>query len=142
MNDLIVTPKEWVESFGEIAKFAAQVVGEVFRLRVFKFFGEALRQAGILIVGSALVICLLVFIVGLTCGAVGQTIATGELCDGAADGLDRTHQVLPEVDAVDGHVEQVAGAGPLFVLPPSPARFGQVEEPLATKVSRRAERPG
>ncbi len=65
MNDLIVTPKEWIESFGEIAKFTTQVLGEVFRLRVFKFFGEALRQAGILIVGSTLVICGLVFIVGL-----------------------------------------------------------------------------
>ncbi len=51
MNELIVTPKGWIESFGEIAKFAARVMGEVFRLRVFKFFGEALRQAGILIVG-------------------------------------------------------------------------------------------
>ena len=71
MNDLIVTPKGWIESFGEIAKFTTQVVGEVFRLRVFKFFGEVLRQAGILIVGSALVICMLVFIVGLTCGIEG-----------------------------------------------------------------------
>ena len=71
MNDLIVTPKGWVEAFGEIAKFTAQVLGEVFRLRVFKFFGEALRQAGILIVGSAIVICMLVFIVGLTCGIEG-----------------------------------------------------------------------
>jgi len=71
MNDLIVTPKGWVEAFGEIAKFTAQVLGEVFRLRVFRFFGEALRQAGILIVGSAIVICLLVFIVGLTCGIEG-----------------------------------------------------------------------
>jgi phospholipid/cholesterol/gamma-HCH transport system permease protein len=71
MNDLIVTPKGWIESFGEIAKFGVQVVGEVFRLRVFKFFGEVLRQAGILIVGSALVICSLVFIVGLTCGIEG-----------------------------------------------------------------------
>ena len=30
MNDLIVTPKGWIEAFGEIVKFAAQVVGEVF----------------------------------------------------------------------------------------------------------------
>jgi phospholipid/cholesterol/gamma-HCH transport system permease protein len=71
MNDLIVTPKGWIESFGEIAKFTTQVVAEVFRLRVFKFFGEALRQAGILIVGSAFVICTLVFIVGLSCGIEG-----------------------------------------------------------------------
>jgi len=71
MNDLIITPKGWIESFGEIAKFSARVIGEVLRLRVFKFFGEALRQAGILIVGSALVICTLVFIVGLSCGIEG-----------------------------------------------------------------------
>src|ERR1700735_863509 len=78
MNDLIVTPKSWVESFGEIAKFGAQVLGEVFRLRVFKFFGEVLRQAGILVVGSALVICSLVFIVGLTCGIEGAYLLRSE----------------------------------------------------------------
>ena len=44
---------------------------EVFGLRVFKFFGEALRQAGILIVGSTLVIWGLVFIFGLQCGIEG-----------------------------------------------------------------------
>jgi phospholipid/cholesterol/gamma-HCH transport system permease protein len=38
---------------------------------VFRFFGEALRQAGILIVGSTLVIWGLVFISGLECGTEG-----------------------------------------------------------------------
>ncbi len=71
MQDLIATPKGWLESFGEIVKFAAQVVGEVFRLRVFRFFGETLRQAGILIVSSTLVIWGLVFIIGLQCGIEG-----------------------------------------------------------------------
>src|SRR5437016_1838269 len=46
-------------------------MSEVYRLRVFKFFGEALRQAGILIVSSTLVIWGLVFISGLTCGIEG-----------------------------------------------------------------------
>ena len=45
--------------------------GEIFRLRVFRFFGEALRQAGILILGSTLVIWGLAFIIGLTCGIEG-----------------------------------------------------------------------
>ena len=36
-----------------------------------KFFGEALRQAGILILGSAMVIWGLAFILGLTCGIEG-----------------------------------------------------------------------
>ena len=52
-------------------KFASQIVGEVFRLRVFRFFGETLRQAGILIVSSTLVIWGLVFIIGLQCGIEG-----------------------------------------------------------------------
>ena len=36
-----------------------------------KFFGEALRQSGILILGSALVLWGLAFILGLTCGIEG-----------------------------------------------------------------------
>ena len=60
-----------VASFGEISKFCGRVVGEVYRLRVFRFFGEALRQAGILIVGSTIVIWGLVFIIGLQCGIEG-----------------------------------------------------------------------
>jgi phospholipid/cholesterol/gamma-HCH transport system permease protein len=71
MQGLIDTPKGWIESFGEIVKFASQIVGEVLRLRVFRFFGETLRQAGILIVSSTLVIWGLVFIIGLQCGIEG-----------------------------------------------------------------------
>src|SRR5579884_609607 len=67
----LATPRGWVESFGEIVKFTSRIVGEVFRLRVFRFFGEALRQAGILIVSSTLVIWGLVFIIGLQCGIEG-----------------------------------------------------------------------
>src|ERR671938_1018381 len=64
-------PKDWIASFGDIAKFCARVVGEVCDLRVSRFFGEALRQSGILILGSALVIWGLAFILGLTCGIEG-----------------------------------------------------------------------
>src|SRR6201995_3271169 len=71
MGELVAAPRGWVESFGEIAKFFGQVFREVFGLRVFKFFGEALRQSGILIVGSTLVIWGLVFISGLECGTEG-----------------------------------------------------------------------
>ena len=49
MNWLSV-PKDWVASFGEIVKFCSRVVGEVLGLRVLRFTGEALRQAGVLIV--------------------------------------------------------------------------------------------
>ena len=43
----------------------------MFGLRVLRFFGEALRQSGILIVSSTLVIWGLVFIIGLQCGIEG-----------------------------------------------------------------------
>jgi phospholipid/cholesterol/gamma-HCH transport system permease protein len=71
MGSLIATPRGWIESFGEIVKFCSQIVGEVVRLRVFRFFGETLRQAGILIISSTLVIWGLVFIIGLQCGIEG-----------------------------------------------------------------------
>jgi phospholipid/cholesterol/gamma-HCH transport system permease protein len=71
MENLIAIPRGWVEAFGEIVKFCSKIVGEVFRLRAFKYFGEALRQAGILIVGSTLIIWGFTFIVGATCGLEG-----------------------------------------------------------------------
>jgi phospholipid/cholesterol/gamma-HCH transport system permease protein len=64
-------PKEWIATFGEIVKFCARVVVEVFGGRVFRFFGEALRQAGVLILSSTLVIWGLIFIIGLQCGIEG-----------------------------------------------------------------------
>ncbi|MBK5110235.1 MAG: ABC transporter permease [Thermoleophilia bacterium] len=47
------------------------VVGHVFSGRVFRYFGEALNQAGILVLGSTVVIFGLVFVIGLTCGIEG-----------------------------------------------------------------------
>jgi phospholipid/cholesterol/gamma-HCH transport system permease protein len=64
-------PKDWIASFGEIAKFSARVVLEIFDGRVLRFLGETLRQAGILILGSAIVIWGLAFILGLQCGIEG-----------------------------------------------------------------------
>ena len=45
-------PREWLASFGEIVRFCSTVVAEVFSLKVMRFFGEALRQAGLLILSS------------------------------------------------------------------------------------------
>jgi phospholipid/cholesterol/gamma-HCH transport system permease protein len=67
----LTIPREWIASFGDIVKFCTRVVGEVFGLRVFRFFGEALRQAGLLILSSTLVIWGLIFIIGLQCGIEG-----------------------------------------------------------------------
>jgi phospholipid/cholesterol/gamma-HCH transport system permease protein len=64
-------PRDWIANFGEIAKFCGRVLRDVYGLRVFRFFGEALRQAGILILSSTIVIWGLVFIIGLQCGIEG-----------------------------------------------------------------------
>ena len=62
-------PREWLASTGEMGRFCALIVRDVWGARVLKFFGEALRQAGILILGSTIVIWSLVFITGLgPCG--------------------------------------------------------------------------
>jgi phospholipid/cholesterol/gamma-HCH transport system permease protein len=72
MNELLAMPREWLVATGEIGGFAGSVIRDVWGLRVFRFFGEALRQAGILIVGSTGVIWGLVFVTGLgTCGIGG-----------------------------------------------------------------------
>jgi phospholipid/cholesterol/gamma-HCH transport system permease protein len=67
----LTVPRDWIANFGEITKFCVRVLGQVFGLRVFRFFGEALRQAGILVLSSTLVIWGLVFIIGLQCGIEG-----------------------------------------------------------------------
>jgi len=72
MNELLTMPREWLASTGEIVGFAWEIARDVFNLRVFRFFGESLRQAGILIVGSTLVIWSLAFLYGLgVCGVGG-----------------------------------------------------------------------
>jgi phospholipid/cholesterol/gamma-HCH transport system permease protein len=67
----LAVPRDWIANFGEIVKFASRIVAEVFTLKVLRFFGEALRQAGILILSSTLVIWGLIFIIGLQCGIEG-----------------------------------------------------------------------
>ncbi len=71
MGELVATPRAWIEAFGEMVRFGSRIVGDVVRLRVFRYFGETLRQAGILILSSTLVIWGLVFIIGLQCGIEG-----------------------------------------------------------------------
>jgi phospholipid/cholesterol/gamma-HCH transport system permease protein len=71
VNGWLAVPRDWVASCGEIVRFCGRVVGEVFGLKVFRFFGEALRQAGLLILSSTIVIWGLTFIIGLQCGIEG-----------------------------------------------------------------------
>ncbi|HYV14958.1 MAG TPA: ABC transporter permease [Conexibacter sp.] len=75
----LTTPRGWIEAFGRIVAFAVQVVREVYGGRAFRFFGEALRQSGLLILSSTVVIWTVVFLIGLQCGVNGAyfTRATG-----------------------------------------------------------------
>jgi phospholipid/cholesterol/gamma-HCH transport system permease protein len=80
VNEFLALPREWLASTGEIGRFTSTIVRDVYGGRVFRFFGETLRQAGILIIFSTLVIWSLVFITGLgTCGIEGAyfTESTG-----------------------------------------------------------------
>ena len=71
MDELLDIPRGWIDTFGEIVKFSSRVLAQLLGLRVLRYAGETLRQAGILIVSSTLVIWGLVFIIGLQCGIEG-----------------------------------------------------------------------
>jgi phospholipid/cholesterol/gamma-HCH transport system permease protein len=71
VGSLVAAPKNALASLGDIIKFGVRVLGEIFGLKVFRFFGEALRQAGVLILGSTIVIWSTAFILGLQCGIEG-----------------------------------------------------------------------
>ena len=90
--NVLARPIAALTSFGEAAQFCWRIVLKILNLRVLKFIGETVRQAGILITGSAIIVLGLVFILGLQCGiegayaarTVGATSATGAitaLCD-------------------------------------------------------------
>ena len=71
VSEPLAVPREWISATGEIAGFTGNIVRDVWGLRVFRFFGEALRQSGILIISSTLIIWALMFILGLECGIEG-----------------------------------------------------------------------
>jgi phospholipid/cholesterol/gamma-HCH transport system permease protein len=71
LGELLAMPREWLAATGKIGKFTGNIVTDVYGLRVFRFFGEALRQSGILIISSTIIIWSLVFIIGLECGIEG-----------------------------------------------------------------------
>ncbi|MEZ5076921.1 MAG: ABC transporter permease [Solirubrobacterales bacterium] len=71
MTGWLDVPRAWLDSFGEIARFGSRVAGLVYSGRALRFFGEVIRQSGILILGSALIIWGFVFILGLQCGLQG-----------------------------------------------------------------------
>jgi phospholipid/cholesterol/gamma-HCH transport system permease protein len=90
--NVFARPLAALTALGEASKFCGQIVLKVYNGRVLRFIGETLRQAGILITGSGIIVLGLVFILGLQCGiegayaakAVGTNSAVGAitaLCD-------------------------------------------------------------
>ena len=80
MNELLATPREWLAATGELGRFCGNVMRDVYGLRVFHFFGEALRQSGILIVSSTLIIWSLMFVLGLGVRDRGRLLPGGTGC--------------------------------------------------------------
>lgn len=64
---------------GEVVNFSGRVIKSILTFRVFRFSAELVRQAGIVIVSSGIVITSMIFVVGLQCGIEGgyQTSAVG-----------------------------------------------------------------
>ncbi|HTA97327.1 MAG TPA: ABC transporter permease [Solirubrobacteraceae bacterium] len=64
--------RDGLASTGEMGQFGGRILRDVLGLRVLRFFGESVRQSGILILTSTVVIWTLVFIIGLgACGIEG-----------------------------------------------------------------------
>ena len=85
-------------SFGEASRFCWKIVIKVFNGRVLKFIGETIRQAGILITGSAIIVLGLVFILGLQCGIEGAYAAKtvgAPSSTGAITALCDLREVIP-----------------------------------------------
>ena len=87
-----------LEAFGEMIAFALRVYKGIFGGRVLRFSGEVLRQAGVLVVGSVLIVLALVFILGLQCGIEGayasRTIGSPSVA-GAFTALCDLREVTP-----------------------------------------------
>jgi phospholipid/cholesterol/gamma-HCH transport system permease protein len=71
-----MTPSSLFDGWGEMVQFAAGLTRRLSRT-VGSYFGEALRQAGLLITGSLIVLLAMCFLLGLQCGIEGAYSAQG-----------------------------------------------------------------
>jgi phospholipid/cholesterol/gamma-HCH transport system permease protein len=90
--------REGLEETGRVGHFGLRMVRDVASGRVLLFFGEALRQAGILITGSVVTVMGLVFALGLECGVesayAGQAVGAPSIA-GAVTALCDLREVTP-----------------------------------------------
>jgi phospholipid/cholesterol/gamma-HCH transport system permease protein len=85
-------------ALGTAGEFSGSVVGGVFSRRVWPYLGEALRQAGIFITGSMVIVLGLVFVLGLQCGvegAYGARTVGASSSVGAFTALCNLREVIP-----------------------------------------------
>ncbi len=66
-RSLVMKPVQFVEETGRIARFSAKVIGDIPHL-VRHYPSEIMRQAGIIIISSGMVIWTMMFIIGNICG--------------------------------------------------------------------------
>jgi len=89
---------DWLEASGSAGRFAGRVSMSVFGGKVLRYFGEALRQAGVLITGSMLIVLGLVFVLGAECGiegAYGAKAVGAQSSAGAFTALCDLREVIP-----------------------------------------------
>src|SRR3954453_13100596 len=95
---MVVMLRNGLEAFGDILAFCGRILAGIFSGRILKFIGETLRQAGVLVVGSVLIVLMLVFILGLQCGIEGayasRTIGSPSVA-GAFTALCDLREVTP-----------------------------------------------
>ena len=83
---------------GKAGGFSANVLQGIFSRRVWPYLGETLRQAGVFITGSMLIILALVFVLGLQCGiegAYGAKAVGASTSVGAFTALCNLREVIP-----------------------------------------------
>jgi phospholipid/cholesterol/gamma-HCH transport system permease protein len=94
----LIVARNWVIAFGRTLEFFARILRGILTGRVFRFVGEALRQAGILITGSVLIVLGLVAILGAECGiegAYGAQAVGAKSAAGAISALCNLREVIP-----------------------------------------------
>ena len=87
-----------IYELGEAGEFSGNVLQGVFSRRVVPYMGETLRQAGVFITGSMLIIFGLVFVLGLQCGvegAYGAKAVGASSSVGAFTALCNLREVIP-----------------------------------------------
>ncbi|MEA2348113.1 MAG: phospholipid/cholesterol/gamma-HCH transport system permease protein [Thermoleophilaceae bacterium] len=98
MKRTFLDPRPGIAAWGDMLRFSAKVMGRVYSGRVLNHFGEALRQAGILVTGSVLIVLGLVFVLGLACGiegAYGARSVGAPFSSGAFTALCNLREITP-----------------------------------------------